>query len=330
MTIGGWVRLFVLSGLIVLGLWAAEPTTTKARVLWEEPEDLQSRNLLYGPGGKKDSPPAGPFQFLKEDLKGSNPKFTVKDSNGVKWKVKLGAEARPETAATRLVWAAGYFTDEDYLVERADLTDVPFRRLHRLRGRIGEDSTVQVARFEREIKGEKKDGRWSWKHGDFAGTRELNGLRTLMALLNNWDLKDENNTIYRLPGEGEVLVVSDLGASFGTSRLVPGNERSRGNLTAYEHSKFIVHQSAERVDFASPGRPAFWVIVNPHEFFMRLKLESVGRNIPRADAKWIGVVLGRLSPAQIRDAFRAAGYSPEEVEGFARVVEKRVAALNAL
>jgi len=44
----------------------------------------------------------------------------------------------------------------------------------------------------------------------------------------------------------------------------------------------------------------------------------------------MGDLLGGLSPQQIRDAFRGAGYSPEEVEGFARTVEGRIAALRAL
>ncbi len=54
------------------------------------------------------------FKFVKEDLCGTNPKFIVADQSGVKWKIKLGAEAKPEVAAPRLVWAAGYFTPEDY------------------------------------------------------------------------------------------------------------------------------------------------------------------------------------------------------------------------
>jgi hypothetical protein len=62
--------------------------------------------LFYGSGGK-DLEPRGPFTFVKEDLDGSNPKFVATAENGVKWKVKLGAEARPETAASRLVWAVG-------------------------------------------------------------------------------------------------------------------------------------------------------------------------------------------------------------------------------
>jgi hypothetical protein len=39
-------------------------------------------------------------------------------------------------------------------------------------------------------------------------------------------------------------------------------------------------------------------------------------------------LLERLSPDQIRDAFRSAGYSPEEVEGFASIIQNRIASLN--
>ena len=38
----------------------------------------------------------------------------MKDERGTKWKVKLGEEAKTETAAARLLWAAGYLVDEDY------------------------------------------------------------------------------------------------------------------------------------------------------------------------------------------------------------------------
>jgi hypothetical protein len=44
----------------------------------------------------------------------------------------------------------------------------------------------------------------------------------------------------------------------------------------------------------------------------------------------MGQVLGQLSQEQIRDAFRAAGYSAPEVNEFANVVQSRIAELNAL
>jgi hypothetical protein len=59
-------------------------------------------------------------------------------------------------------------------------------------------------------------------------------------------------------------------------------------------------------------------------------MQRIGRNIPREDARWIGGILGQLSASQIGDAFRAAGYSDAQVEGFTKVVEKRIADLNAL
>jgi hypothetical protein len=44
----------------------------------------------------------------------------------------------------------------------------------------------------------------------------------------------------------------------------------------------------------------------------------------------MGTVLSRLSDQQIRDAFRASGFSADEVEGFAGVVKERIAELKAL
>ena len=61
-----------------------------------------------------------------------------------------------------------------------------------------------------------------------------------------------------------------------------------------------------------------------------MDLRWIGKNIPRSDARWIGGLLAQLSPEQIRDAFRAAGYSPEQVEGFAAVLQARIAELNTL
>jgi len=40
--------------------------------------------------------------------------------------------------------------------------------------------------------------------------------------------------------------------------------------------------------------------------------------------------LAQLSQKQIGDCFRAAGFSPEEIDGYTKVVQQRIAALNAL
>ena len=50
----------------------------------------------------------------------------------------------------------------------------------------------------------------------------------------------------------------------------------------------------------------------------------------RLHEQWIGLQLARLSRVQIRDAFRAAGYPTEELEGFTAVVQTRIAELQGL
>jgi hypothetical protein len=68
----------------------------------------------------------------------------------------------------------------------------------------------------------------------------------------------------------------------------------------------------------------------PQNFAQRSKLEAVSKHIPRANAKWIGEQLSHLTTKQVGDAFRSAGFSDEEVEGYTRAVLARIAQLNAL
>jgi len=296
-------------------------------VLWREPADIASRDLLYGPGGEKDQP-QDPFTFIKEDLNGTNPKFVIKDSAGVKWKLKLGEEARPETAASRLVWAAGYFADEEYFLPDLVIRNVP-SNLHRGEKYVEPDGFTHNARLKRYLEGEEKFGNWKWKDNPFTGTRELNGLRVMMALINNWDLKDVNNSIYTLNGE-KLYVVTDLGASFGSTGLAVTRAGGKGNLPVYEQSKFIAKMTPTLIDFNVPSRPALTNIFAVQNFASRVNMEWIGKNIPIDDARWIGKILARLSPEQIQKAFGAAGFSPKEVAGFSAVVESRIAELNAL
>ena len=293
-------------------------------VLWRDPVDIKSRNLFYGPGGKSHEP-HGPFTFVKEDLEGTNAKFVIEDQAGVKWKVKLGVETRPETVASRIAWAVGYYTNEDYFVSELHVNGMP-RHLRRGGDQV-KNGSVRNVRLKREDV--KKVGSWEWNHSPFYGTREMNGLRVVMALINNWDLKDENTAIYR-KGSQDIYMVSDLGASFGSASRTWPKDRSKGYLPSYESSKFLGKVTPTSVDFKSPGRPSLIYIFNPKEYFQRIHMEKIGDNIPREDVRWMGKLLSRLSPAQLRDAFRAAGYPAGEVEAFATILEQRIQALTDL
>ena len=278
-------------------------------VIWRDPGKAASLNLLYGAGGKAHAPdPNGQYTFVKEDPAGTSPKFEVVDAQGVQWKVKLGQEPQSETAATRLLWAAGYFVDEDYYLAEFKVTGLP--KLHRGGNFVSADGTVHRARLERKLKEVKKAGNWGWFDNPFLNQREWNGLRVMMSLLNNLDLKEINNSIYEVNGERRYLV-SDVGATFGKTggRL----SRSKSEPKSYEHSPFIEKAGPGFVDFVQRG-----------------KMQEVAKRIPRADAKWLGQRLSQLSEEQIRDCFRAGGYTPEEVAEYTQAVQERIAELAAL
>jgi hypothetical protein len=305
---------------------AIESRTPVPVVIWHETVDVQQLNLIYGAGGKEDAPnPNAKYKFRKEDESGSNPKFDVEDDSGVHWRVKLGPEPRAETAATRLLFAAGYFVDEDYYLEDLLVEGLP--KLHKGQSFVSDDGIVHGARLERRTKEIKKLGTWEWFKNPFVGSKELNGLRVMMALINNWDLKTVNNSIYQMEDQ-TVYAVTDVGATFGKT----GNTavRSKSTLKDYEDSKFIQRITRDHVDFVLHSRPLFITAVDFPNYHERTAMQAITKHIPRADAKWLGQRLSQLSVEQIRDCFRAGGYTQDEVEGYSRVVQNRIAELNAL
>jgi len=308
-----------------------EITRTPITFLWREPKDMASENLFYGRGGERHAP-HGPFTFESEDLEGTNPKFNVRDPGGVKWKIKLGAETRPETVASRFVWAVGYHANEDYFMPAVQVMGLP-EHVHRGQDMIETGGVMRNVRLKRPEG--KKVGIWSWGDNPFVGTRELAGLRVMMAVINNWDLKDENNAIRDYEkgdesGDTREYEVSDLGGSFGATRRELSHTKSKGNLESYARSTFIAKVEPDYVDFTLPGRPSLPVIFNPREYAERMGMRWIGDAIPRPNARWIGDLLGQLSTDQIRDAFRAAGYEGEELNGFTVEFQKRIAALKQL
>jgi len=287
-------------------------------VLWRDRGDVSVLDLVAGSGGKEHEPGTN-FTFIKESSGGSSPKFEVEDENGARWKVKLGPEVKSETAASRLLWAAGYFVDDAYYRSQIRVRGLP--PLARGQEFVSGD-TITSVRLERDR--ETKDSKdWSWYENPFTGSRELNGLKVMMALINIWDLKQVNNGSV----EGQYWV-TDLGASFGRT----GNNftRSKGIVEDYAASKFIEKVTPTYVDFVMHSRPFALSIVNFPYYRSRTRMEGVVKGIPIAHARWIGNQLGRMSTGQIHDSFRTAGFSPAEVDGYSRVVMQRIAALKKL
>jgi hypothetical protein len=281
-------------------------------VLWQEPTDITSRNLLLGPGGEEMKPDLSQVIWEETDGTGYSVKWRVRDGSGKKWVVKVGNEAQPETAAVRLLWAAGYATEINYLVPCVQIVNAPKPRKNVKRC---EGKGFANVRFEARPKELKRLDLWSWNKNPFQGTKEFQGLVVLMGLVNNWDLKDENNKIIYVPGEGGQdelrYIISDLGATFG--KTGGAITHSRNEPEKYIKTGFVEKVESGRVKFDYHG-----------------KNTGLFENITVEQAKWIGDLLSQLSEAQVKDAFRAANYTPEEVEGLSQEVLARINALHNL
>ena len=311
----------------VLGLSQASARridTSVAAVLWTAPADIAQRDLLYGPGGDA-AAPQPPLRYVPAELGGTAAKLRLRDRAGTMWIAKLGVEGRPETAASRLLWAAGYASDAGYYFRDLPAADVPKE--------LAADGVLHEVRLEHARDPSLPSDTWRWRDNPFVGTRDFDGLRVMMALMNNWDLKTENNLVYeRIEAGGPVAVyeVADLGATFGTDGYVWPESESKGNLAAYRASRFIRRLTPAAVDFACPAVPPLAYLFDLPNWVRRMRMPAVGRGIPRAHARWIGGWLDRLSLAQLGDAFRAGGFGPSEVDGYVAVLRARIARLASL
>src|SRR5688500_12985219 len=75
---------------------AQAPAAGALSELWEEPHDLASRNLYWGPGGRELAPARGTYSYVSRKTTGTNPGYDVRDARGMEWSVKLGEEAQSE------------------------------------------------------------------------------------------------------------------------------------------------------------------------------------------------------------------------------------------
>jgi hypothetical protein len=327
-----WALLLILAATTPAA--PAQPNSASTQqekatnVLWQDPGDIRAKDLFNGPGGVKERPQL-PLKFVKEDNHGHNSKFDADDANGTKWKVKLGIEAQPEVVASRLLWAIGYFANDNYFLRDIPVSGLP-EHLNRGEGHIISPGRLDYARLQRRPPGDKKEANWDWRHNPFFGTREFNGLRVMMVLLSNWDLKTENNVIFRDREGLEDYMVSDVGTAFGAAGQRYTEAATKNNLALYQRTRFISKVTRKYVEFNFPRHSPLLHIFSLPSYIRMWRLRWIGHHVPRADAKWLGSLLGQLSPQQIEDAFRAAGYSQEQIAGFSQALRARIAELNKL
>src|ERR671919_2420677 len=295
--------------------------------IWRNPGNISRRDLRYGPGSPELAPMA-PFIFIEEDKSGESPKFLVRDARGGEWTVKLGPEAQAETVSTRLVWAVGYFAEEAYYFDEVRIGRLP--RLSRGQEFVSGD-IVSGARFEPERSNMKSGSAWDWRKNPFADTRELNGLKVLMILLNNFDAHSGNNRIIYVRGPRGTearYYVTDLGATLGRAGGL-GGTRTKNDLADFLSTKFVRGVDARDgvVEFDYDTRPkglGHLSVFQPFYYRSQVNKEKAMRGIPVAHARWIGSLLSQLSDEQLRDAFRAANYSEGVRESYVSALRERI------
>jgi hypothetical protein len=272
---------------------------TGTPVFWTDPTDIQSRNLLLGAGGESMKPDLTRVTFLEQKTGGYSTKYRVKDAKGHEWVAKIGKEAQTDTAANRILWALGYETEIAYLVPHL-----------KIEGK-GDFDNVRLEARPDDV---KRIGNWMWEDNPFKGTPEFRGLKILMVMMNNWDMKDDNNEILVAKGDASSprrFIISDLGATFGkTGGFL---SRSRNEPSDYVKAEFIQKLNGDVIDFSYSG-----------------KNQKLFENLTVSDARWVTSLVARLSDEQLKDAFRSANYSAEEVNQLAQAFRDRSKKLAAL
>ena len=277
--------------------------------MWQQPSDIQQRDLFHGPGGPQLLPRDAAFTFVARDTSGWSPGFDVRDEEGTEWSVKLGPEAQSEVVSSRILWAIGYHQPPTYFLERWNL--------------VGAESGPQPAgRFRPSLPSQTVAADWSWYENPFVGSRAFGGLIVANLILNSWDWKTSNNKIYELSepvnGVSRWYVVRDLGASLGRTtypgvlkwfRLRGFGQGTRNDLDGFESQGFIT-------GIDSRGRPRF-----DYSGIYRDVIDTV----TSAEVRWVCELLHGLTDEQWRDAFRAGGYNPEQTARYVATIKGKIA-----
>jgi len=279
--------------------------------LWQDRGDISQLDLFLGIGSEEGMPKP-PFQFKEEDKTGTNPKIKVIDANGVKWNIKFDEEVHAEVACSRIVWACGYMVEESYFVPSGQVNGGT--ALDRARKFVKANGSFTDGMFEKRPDNvARRRTPWSWRSNPFTGKKEMSGLIMLNVLVNNWDSKEENNTVlgmYDDAGEvNEWYTVADWGGSLGKTGSV------------FSHTKWDVEKFAKQ-PFIDGVRG------NSVKLHYAGKM-SAEASVPLDHARWFAGIIGQLTDDQLRQAFKAAGATPREIEGFATQMRRKINELKA-
>jgi len=221
------------------------PTPAQLAELWIQPD--RGRDLFNGVGGARLAPDVS-ATYTVVDMKrtGFSRGYTLKGPDDAEWSAKFPPEAGPEVTASRILWGIGYHQPPIYYVAKWNAAEAP------------SPNPQLPARFRAKspnLHGLEGNDSWSYYRNPFVGTREMNGLLVIQAMLGNSDLKDEQNVLYELKeafdGAKRWYVARDLGQSFGRTGVI---DAPRGDPAVFEQTPFILGVTNGKVRFDYRGR----------------------------------------------------------------------------
>ena len=234
-------------------------------------------------------------------------------------KVKFGSddnEVYAEVVATRLMWALGYYADAWFSV-RVECHNCP-ENPESGSGAVGTktfDPATIVRKFpwHKMTEAGKDDQGWSWKELDTANGRptyERDGLKLLASFMQHSDNKPpqqrlvchkENIDSTTQPPtttcDKSVMLVQDVGATFGTGGAFTGNSSAKMNLNGW--SNLAVWKKVGTDAKPAQCQAILHKSLSAHDGLGDPMISEEGR---RFDAG----LMCQLSDHQIEDLFRAS------------------------
>jgi hypothetical protein len=269
--------------------------------------------------------PRPPFEFLKENLGGTNPKVEVRDAAGRFWVIKFGSEVHADTFASRLLSALGYAAEPTFFVRSGSINKL--HGLKRAKRFISKEGSFHDARFKlrsQEAEAGSDKVAWSWVANPFVGSRELGGLKILIMLASNWDAKDardgegESNTgIIRSAstrGPREWYAVTDWGASFGKSGGYFRRDRWDWNGYRAQTSNFVRLALDGSLDWRFKGKHG----------------RDITAGVGLEDVRWILPYLSRITDEDLQAGLSASGASTPVARDFTRSIRARILQLQRI
>ena len=304
--------------------------------VWEK-TDIPAMDLKTGPAGHGAFAPGAAVKckYIKKEMGGNSPKFTCVIAPDDEVKVKYGrdnGEVYAEVAATRLFWALGFPVDRMYPVRVLCDGCPPAAETVREEGNPA--IVFDPASIERKFKGRaletEPDSGWSWTDLDKvneadggAPAAQRDALKLLAVLVQHTDnkagqqrlvcvddkaeekaeekagRKEGNNAGIRAVCMHTVMMVNDLGQTFGRSNLF--NRDAVGSVNLEQWS--AAHVWSDKSD-----RNGCIGDLPPSQTGS-LQFPRIGEG----GRKFLSDLLMQLTDAQLRDLFTVSRFAERKI-----------------